>query len=111
MSEQGKELEQQQENGQESGQEQKQEYVFHPADLVEYAMDKPIGAARAALRIGLEDADVYPDIIIDELAGNMELNQRFLKQLTGALRKNPKTIIGDMSKRIRASQLERDIGL
>ncbi|WP_085706859.1 hypothetical protein [Pseudomonas sp. B35(2017)] len=109
MSEQGKELEQRQEPKQEL--EQNPEYAFHPADLVEYAMDKPIGAARAALRIGLEDADVYPDIIIDELAGNMELNQRFLKQLTGALRKNPKTIIGAMPKRIRASQVERDLGL
>ncbi|QKV63308.1 hypothetical protein HUW52_10570 [Pseudomonas sp. 43A] len=100
-----------QEQGQENGQEQKQEYVFHPADLVEYAMDKPIGAARAALTIGLEGADVYPDIIIGELVGNMELNQRFLKKLTSALRNNPSKIIGDMPNRILALQLERDLGL
>ncbi|EKG36723.1 hypothetical protein [Pseudomonas syringae] len=100
-----------QEQGQENGQEQKQDYVFHPADLVEYAMDKPISAARAAVTIGLEGADIYPDIIIDELAGNMELNQLFLKKLSGALRKNPNQIIGDMPNRIQALQLERDLGL
>jgi len=103
--------EQEQEVGQENGQEQKQEYVFHPADLVEYAMDKPIGAARAALAIGLEGADVHPDIIIDELAGNMELNQRFLKKLTSALRKDPSKILADMPYRIKGRQLERDINL
>ncbi|UFQ01704.1 hypothetical protein [Pseudomonas fitomaticsae] len=99
------------EQEQEKGQEQKQEYAFHPADLVEYVMDKPIGAARAALIIGLEGADVHPEFIIDELAGNMELNQRFLKKLTGALRKNPNKIIGDMPNHIQALQLERDLGL
>lgn len=87
------------------------EYEFHPADLIEYGMDKPIGAARAALSIGLENADVYPDIVIGELSGNMEWNQRFLKKLAGALRKNPRKIMGDMPSRIRARQLERDIGL
>jgi hypothetical protein len=91
--------------------EQEQEYAFHPADLIEYAMDKPIGAARAALALGLEGADVYPDIIISELVGNMELNQRFLKKLTGAIRKNPSKIIEDMPKRIQVLQLERDLGL
>lgn len=91
--------------------EQEQEYAFHPADLIEYAMDKPIGAARAALTMGLEEADVYPDIIMGELSGNMELNQRFLKKLTGALRKNPNKIIGDMPNHIKALQLERDLGL
>lgn len=95
----------------EQEQEQKQEYAFHPADLVEYAMDKPIGAARAALAIGLEGADVYPDIIIGELVGNMELNQRFLKKLTGALRKNPNKIIDDMPSRIQTLQVERNLGL
>jgi hypothetical protein len=94
-----------------SEQEQEQEYAFHPADLIEYAMDKPIGAARAALRMGLEDADVEPEIIIAELSGNMELNQRFLKKLTGALRKNPSKIIGDMPDRIQTLQVERDLGL
>ena len=94
-----------------SEQEQRQEYVFHPADLIEYAMDKPIGAARAALTVGLENADVDPEIIIAELSGNMELNQRFLTKLTGALRKNPKKIIGDMSDRIRTLQMGRDLGL
>lgn len=105
MSEQGKEKEQVQEL------EQKQEYAFHPADLVEYAMDKPIGAARAALAIGLEGADVYADIIIGELVGNMEFNQRFLKKLTSALRKNPSKIIDDMPRRIQALQVERVLGL
>lgn len=95
----------------EQEQEQEHEYAFHPADLVEYAMDKPIGAARAALTIGLECADVYPDIIIAELVGNMELNQRFLKRLTVALRKNPKKIIGEMPARIQTTQLERGLGL
>lgn len=85
--------------------------TFSRADLVEYAMDKPIGVARAALTIGLEEADVHPDIIIGELSGNMELNQRFLKKLTGALRKNPNKIIGDMPNHIKALQLERDLGL
>ncbi|MGY3301780.1 nucleoside-triphosphatase THEP1 [Pseudomonas sp. PvR086] len=103
--------EQEQEVGQENGQEQKQEYVFHPADLVEYAMDKPIGAARAALAIGLEDADVDPDLIIAELVGNMEFNQRFLKKLTSSLRKNPSKIVDDMPRRIRALQVERALGL
>lgn len=88
-----------------------QEYAFHPADLIEYAMDKPIGAARAALAMGLEDTDVYPDIIIDELSENMELNQRFLKKLTGALRKNPNKVISDMPDKILGLQLERDLGL
>ncbi|EJM91472.1 MULTISPECIES: hypothetical protein [Pseudomonas] len=99
------------EQEQEKGQEQKQEYAFHPADLVEYAMDKPIGAARAALAIGLEEADVDPEIIIAELMGNMELNQRFLKKLTGALRKNPNKILGEMPDRIQTLQVERDLGL
>lgn len=103
--------EQEQEVGQENGQEQKQEYVFHPADLVEYAMDKPIGAARAALAIGLEGADVDPDLIISELVGNMEFNQRFLKKLTSSLRKNPSKIVDDMPRRIRALQVERVLGL
>lgn len=84
---------------------------FSRADLVEYAMDKPIGAARAALTMGLEEADVYPDIIIAELSENMELNQRFLKKLTGALRKNPNKILGDMPNHIKALHLERDLGL
>lgn len=88
-----------------------QEYIFHPADLIEYAMDKPIGAVRAALTVGLEDADVDPEIIIAELSGNMELNQRILKKLTGALRKNPKKIIGDMPDRIQTLQMGRDLGL
>lgn len=100
-----------QEQGQENGQEQKQEYVFHPADLVQYAMDKPIGAARAALAIGLEGADVDPDIIIAELVGNMEFNQRFLKKLTSALRKNPGKIVDDMPRHIRALQVELVLGL
>ncbi|MBC3302242.1 hypothetical protein H0Z09_14020 [Pseudomonas sp. SWRI18] len=95
----------------EQEQEKKQEYAFHPADLIEYAMDKPIGAARAALRVGLEDADVDHDIIIAELMGNMELNQRFLKKLTGALRKNPNKIIGEMPDRIQTLQVERDLGI
>ena len=97
--------EQEQEKGQE------QEYVFHPADLVEYAMDKPIGAARAALAIGLEGADLDPDTIIDELAENMELNQRFLKKLTSALRKDPNKIKDDMPYRLLTRQCERDLGL
>ena len=91
--------------------EQDKEYAFHPADLIEYAMDKPIGATRAALFIGLEKSDVYPDIIIAELLGNMELNQRFLKKLVGAVRKNPRKIIGDMPDHIQSLQLERDLGL
>lgn len=88
-----------------------QEYAFHPADLIEYAMDKPIGAARAALAVGLEETDVYPDIIIGELSENMELNQRFLKKLTGTLRKNPNKVIDEMPDRILKLQLERDLGL
>jgi hypothetical protein len=88
-----------------------QEYAFHPADLVEYAKDKPIGAARAALTMVLEETDVYPNIMIGELSENMELNQRFLKQLSDALRKNPKNIIGDMPNRIQGLQFERELGL
>ncbi|MFI8558972.1 hypothetical protein [Pseudomonas putida] len=95
----------------EQEQEQKQEYAFHPADLIEYAMDKPIGAARAALTVALEDADVDHEVIIAELSGNMELNQRFLKKVAGALRKNPNKIIGDMPERIQTLQVERDLGL
>lgn len=86
-----------------------QEYAFHPADLIDYAMDKPIGAARAALKIGFEEADVCPDIIISQLSENMELNQRLLKQLAGALRKNPNKVIGEMPNRILTLQLERDL--
>lgn len=88
-----------------------QKYDFHPADLIEYVMDKPIGAARAALAMGLEESDVYPDIIIGELSGNMELNRRFLKQLAGVLRRNPNKVIDDMPDRILGLQLERDLGL
>ncbi|MDC7813866.1 MULTISPECIES: hypothetical protein [Pseudomonas] len=99
------------EQEQELKQDQKQEYAYHPADLIEYAMDKPIGAARAALAIGLEDADVDPEVVIAELMGNMELNQRLLKKLAGALRKNPNKIIGEMPDRIQALQVERGLGL
>lgn len=88
-----------------------QEYAFHPSDLVEYAMDKSIGEARAALTMALEEADVHPDVVIGELSENMELNQRFLKQLSSALRKNPKRIIDDMPSRVRERQLEGDLGL
>ncbi|MFJ2318824.1 MULTISPECIES: hypothetical protein [unclassified Pseudomonas] len=88
-----------------------QDYAFHPADLVEYAMDKPIGAARAALAMVLENTDVYPSVVIGELSENMELNQRFLKQLTEALRKNPDTIIKEMSLRIRGLQLGHELGI
>ncbi|WP_442513946.1 hypothetical protein [Pseudomonas promysalinigenes] len=95
----------------EQEQEQKQEYAFHPADLIEYAMDKPIGAARAALTVALENSDVDHEVIIGELSGNMELNQRLLKKLTGALRKNAKKIIGELPERIQSLQLERDLGL
>ncbi|MCF5167565.1 hypothetical protein GIW45_26945 [Pseudomonas congelans] len=88
-----------------------QGYAFHPADLVEYAKDKSIGAARAALTMALEDTDVHPDVAIGELSENMELNQRFMNQLSNALRKNPKKIIGDVPKHIQGRQLERDLGL
>lgn len=88
-----------------------QDYIFHPADIVQYAMDKPIGAARAAVAIGLENADVSTDIVIDELSENMELNQKFLKQLSGALRENPSKVLGSMSRHIKATQLEHDLGL
>ncbi|UHH33031.1 hypothetical protein LUW10_14900 [Pseudomonas veronii] len=88
-----------------------QGYAFHFADLVEYAKDKPIGAARAALIMALEEADVSPDVVIGELSENMELNQDFMNQLSNALRKNPKKIIGEMPKRIQVIQLERDLGL
>lgn len=86
-------------------------YKFNPADLVEYAMDKPIGAARAALTVALEKADVHIDIVIGELSENMELNQEFLKVLSGALRKNSSKVLGDMPNRIKDCQFERDIGL
>lgn len=88
-----------------------QGYIFNPADLVEYAMDKPIGAARAALTVALEKADVYIDIVTDELSENMELNQEFLKVLYGALRKNSSKVLGDMPNRIKGYQFERDLGL
>lgn len=88
-----------------------QGYAFHPADLVEYAKDKPIGGARAALTMALEGTDVHPDVVLGELSENMELNQRFMNQLSNALRKNPKKIIGDMPKHIQGLQLERDLGL
>lgn len=88
-----------------------QGYIFNPVDLVEYAMDKPIGAARAALTVALEKADVYIDIVTDELSENMELNQEFLKVLSGALRKNSSKVLGDMPNRIKGCQFERDLGL
>lgn len=88
-----------------------QEYTFHPSDLLEYAMDKPVGAVRAALTMALEETDVHPDVGIGELSENMELNQHFLKQLSNALRKNPNKIIGDMPNSIKRCQLERDLGL
>lgn len=88
-----------------------QGYIFNPADLVEYAMDKPIGAARAALAVALEKADVHVDIVIEELSENMELNQGFLQELSGALRKNPSKVLGGMPNRIKGRQFERDIGL
>ncbi|MFS2161124.1 hypothetical protein ACCD10_27825 [Pseudomonas sp. Pseusp122] len=88
-----------------------QNYAFHPADLVDYAMDKPIGAARAALAIALEDTDVDADIVTSELLGNMELNNHTLTRISVALRKDRKKIISGMSTRVRGLQLERDIGL
>lgn len=88
----------------------KQEYIFHPADLIEYAMDKPVGAARAALVVGLEGVHVCPDIMIGELAGNMELNQRYLKNVVYALRKDLKNILGEMATDIQVSHLERIVG-
>ncbi len=87
------------------------EYVFHPADLVEYAKDKPIGAARAALTMVLAHTDVSPDIVIGELSENMELNKGILKRVSDALRKNPKKVISDMPSAIQTLQLERDLGL
>lgn len=91
--------------------ERQQEYAFHPADLVEYVKDKPIGAARAALTMVLEATDVYPDVIIGELSDNMEFNQRLLKQLSDALRNNPKKVVSGMSNRIKGVQFERELGL
>ncbi|WLG59604.1 hypothetical protein PSH77_14035 [Pseudomonas extremorientalis] len=88
-----------------------QGYAFHFADLVEYAKDKPIGAARAALIMALEEADVSPDVVMGELSENMELNQDFMSQLSNALRKNSKKIIGEMPIRIQVTQLERDLEL
>lgn len=85
-----------------------QGYIFNPADLVEYAMDKPLGAARAALTVALEKVDVAAYIVVDELSENMKLNQGFLKELCSALRKNPNNIIGNMPSRIKARQLEHD---
>jgi len=86
-------------------------YILDPADLVEYAMDKPIGATRAALAVALEKADVHIDIVIEELSENMELNQEFLKKIADALRKCPTEILGDMPDRITSRQLEHDMGL
>jgi hypothetical protein len=88
----------------------KQEYTFHPADLIEYAMDKPVGAARAALAVGLEGVHVYPDIMIGELVGNMELNQRYLNKVVCALRKDSKNILGEMPTDIQVSHFERIVG-
>jgi len=88
-----------------------QEYTFHPADLIEYVIDKPIGAVRAALLIALKDSDVHPDFVICNLSDTMELNQQFLQQLSRALRKNQNKIIDEMPAHIRTSQLEYDLGL
>lgn len=88
-----------------------QDCIYNPADLVEYAMDKPISSVRAALTVALEKADVYPDIVVDVLSENMELNQVFLKKLSGALRKNPTDILGYMPNRIKRGQLECELGL
>lgn len=87
------------------------EYEFHPADLIDYAIDKPIGAARAALTIALEKTDIDPDLVSEELSENMELNQLFLKQISNALRNNKIKIISDMPKKIKVFQMGRGLSL
>ncbi|MGF6329284.1 hypothetical protein [Pseudomonas sp. BS3782 TE3695] len=86
-------------------------YTFNRADLVEYAMDKPIGAARAALTIALEGADVSAEVVIERLSENMEINQQLLSKVISALRDDPRKILQRMPKEMAASQLERDLGL
>ncbi|MDR6676119.1 hypothetical protein [Pseudomonas oryzihabitans] len=87
------------------------ECSFHPADLIEYVVDKPIGAVRAALKISLKGTDISPYVIIGELSENMELNRHLLKQLSSALKSNPQKVIDGMPDRIRDLQLCCDLGL
>jgi hypothetical protein len=85
--------------------------IFKAADLLEYSMDKPIGAARAALQICLEGTGLSADLVISELAENMELNQKILGQVVNALHGSPDKVLESMPKRVWGKQLERDLGL
>lgn len=79
--------------------------AYNPADLINYAMDKPIGAARAALRIALSDTDVDAEVLIQDLKDNMELNQQRLKMVVDSLRSNPNSLLSKMPSEIKHRQL------
>lgn len=85
--------------------------AYNPADLINYAMDKPIGAARAALRIALSDTDVDAEVLIEDLKDNMELNQERLKMVAGALRSNPDSLLSKMPGDIKRRQLADAFGV
>ncbi len=84
-------------------------HAFSPADLVKYAMDKPVGAARAALRIALSDTDVVPDAIIDDLQDDMERNQDKLQTVAAALSKSPTSLLSMMPNEVKVRQLNIDL--
>lgn len=89
--------------------EEGQDHAFSPADLVKYAMDKPVGAARAALRIALSDTDVAPEVIIEDLNDDMERNQDKLKVVAAALSKSPTSLLSMMPNNVKVRQLKRDL--
>ena len=80
-------------------------------DLLEYAMDKPIGAVRAALRICLDKTEVGADAVIATLKEDMEYNQGVLKDVLLALRMNPKGLLKHMPLNVRGNKFMIDLGL
>lgn len=80
-------------------------------DLLEYAMDKPIGAVRAALRICLENTEVEPDAVIDALQEDMEHNQSVLEQVLLALRTDSRGLLKDMPIAVKRNQFMDDMGV
>ena len=82
-----------------------------PIDLLEYAMDKPVGAVRAALRICLDKTEVGADAVIATLEDDMEYNQEVLKDVLLALRKNPKGLLRHMPLTVKEKKLMIDLGL
>ncbi|WP_314643896.1 hypothetical protein [Pseudomonas migulae] len=84
---------------------------FTTIDLLEYAVDKPIGAVRAALRICLEGTQIGPEAVILALHDDMECNQGLLQSVLEALRINPRGLLEDMPEQVLARKFAIDLGI